>query len=327
MVKRLFKHLLLILSGTSLALFSLWYLITAPLWLAPEGKPVEAIVSIPNLTKHIRYLSETAPERSHDLDNLKVSASYIHKALSQHAKSVEYQNYDVWGLPYTNVIASFGNTFSKNVIVIGAHYDTYDGLPGADDNASGVAGLLELARLLEDTELDAHILLAAYALEEPPSFRTEDMGSFHHAKWLYENDYTVTIMISLEMIAYFSNEKGSQSFPVDSMKYFYPDTGNFIGIVSDFSNHGVSKKLKAAMMENGDLPVYSINAPSFVPGIDFSDHMSFWTFGFPALMITDTAFYRNPHYHEESDTLETLDLEKAAIVVQSLFYSLPVFVD
>jgi len=179
-------------------------------------------------------LSETLPARSDDVDKLDVSAAYIHQIFSQYSQNTAYQTFEVWGIPYKNVIAQFGPKTDQPIYVIGAHYDSYKGLSGADDNASGVAGLLELARLLSTHTLTRQVQLVAYALEEPPYFRTDDMGSFHHAKQLKEHNITVALMLSLEMIGYFSDDANSQTFPLPFLDQIYPNTGNFIALVSAF---------------------------------------------------------------------------------------------
>lgn len=226
------------------------------------------------------------------------------------------------GIEYYNVIANFGPKYSGSLYVVGAHYDSYDGLPGADDNASGVAGIIELGRLFSINPPPNAIQLVAFSLEEPPYFRTDDMGSYFHAKNLHDNSINVRLMISLEMIGYYSEESNSQSYPVSIMGYAYPNVGNFIAIVGGLGQLSQTRFLKENMRKATPLPVYSINAPSFIPGIDFSDHLNYWYFDYPAIMITDTSFYRNHNYHTKNDTWEKLDYNKIAMVIQGLYQSL-----
>jgi hypothetical protein len=268
------------------------------------------------LKEHVIHLSENlSPRSSEDIDNLNKAASYIHQNLVKYSNDVSYQNYKVEELEYKNVIAKFG-TNSDDIIVIGAHYDAYDKYAGADDNASGVAGLLELAKLLSQIELNSQIQLVAYTLEEPPFFRSEDMGSYIHAKSV--KDKNVKLMISLEMIGYFTDEEDSQEFPTSLMKMVYPTTGNYIAIVDQlFSSKATN--IKKIINAHTDLPAFSINAPSSIPGIDFSDHLNYWQFGFPAVMVTDSSFYRYQHYHTEDDTYEKLDYQAMAKVVYGVF--------
>ncbi|HZG51707.1 MAG TPA: M28 family peptidase, partial [Pyrinomonadaceae bacterium] len=192
-------------------------------------------------------------------------------------------------------------------------------LPGADDNASGVAGLIELAYLLGGTPPAVRVELVAFALEEPPYFRSPFMGSAVHAASLRAQGFAVRAMLSLEMIGYFSDQPDSQHYPVSFLKAFYPSQANFIAVVGKMDQGRTVRRIKKAMAEASPLPVYSINAPRSIPGVDFSDHLNYWNEGYDALMITDTAFYRNPHYHTSADTPDTLDYRRMASVVQGVY--------
>ncbi|KPJ91862.1 MAG: hypothetical protein AMJ53_10595, partial [Gammaproteobacteria bacterium SG8_11] len=231
---------------------------------------------------------------------------------------VKEMEYTVWGIPYRNISILFGDETNER-IVVGAHYDSFQGLPGADDNASGVAGLIELARILSHTQLKRSVELVAYTLEEPPYFRTPEMGSAVHAKTLKENAVDVVVMMSLEMIGYFTDEPDSQEYPMSLLKLFYPSTGNFIAVVGNLSGFGVVRKTKRAMRSAMSLPVRSLNAPGALAGVDFSDHLNFWKYDYPALMITDTAFFRNKAYHTENDTWDRLDYERMSEVVKGVY--------
>ncbi|TAG70495.1 MAG: M28 family peptidase, partial [Burkholderiales bacterium] len=223
----------------------------------------------------------------------------------------------VSGRDYRNVIARFGPD-TKDVIVIGAHYDSYDKLPAADDNASGVAGLIELARSLAQAKPTKRVELVAYTLEEPPYFRTEFMGSAIHAKSIKAAGKQVSLMLSLECIGYFSDEPNSQEFPIAALKAFYPTTGNFIALVGNYKDGALAKRVRETMRIATPLPVYSINAPSIVTGVDFSDHLNYWNEGFVGMMVTDTAFMRNKNYHTQNDTPEKLDYQRMADVVRAV---------
>ena len=228
------------------------------------------------------------------------------------------QPYQVNGQTFQNVISTYGPDGAP-ILVVGAHYDTYGNLPGADDNASGVAGLLELNRLLasfvERNVLNKQIILVAYTLEEPPIYATNKMGSVIHAESLKGKD--VALMISLEMIGYFDDQVNSQDYPIGALGLLYPDEGNFVAVADQmFSSSGVA--LKKTINQQGLISAYSINAPAAIPGIDFSDHRSYWAVNIPAVMITDTSFYRNPNYHTANDTFETLDYLKMSYVVNGV---------
>jgi len=274
-------------------------------------------VSSQALRDHVIQLSEKLPRRSDDTDKLDFTVRYINHQLSQYGEVQEHV-YEVGGIPYRNVSVIFGPE-SQQRIVIGAHYDSFQGNPGADDNASGVAGLIELARLLSTETLDIPIQLIAYTLEEPPYFRSQDMGSAVHAKQLKADGVDVIAMISLEMIGYFSDAPNSQDYPMPLMSLLYPTTGNYIAIVGSMSGMGLVRQAKSTMHGVMSVPVYSINAPSVIPGVDFSDHLNFWNQGYPAIMVTDTAFYRNKAYHSEKDTWERLDYEKMGEVVKGVY--------
>jgi Zn-dependent M28 family amino/carboxypeptidase len=229
---------------------------------------------------------------------------------------VSEQPFTVQGRTYRNVIASFGPEDGER-IVVGAHYDAFGPLPGADDNASGVAGLLELGRLLGAAPPALRIDLVAYTLEEPPWFKTEHMGSYVHAQGLRKAGVRLRAMISLEMIGCFSDADGSQSYP-PLLGWLYPDRGNFIGVVSNLGSVSLLRRIKAAMASATDLPVESLAGPSFMMGIDWSDQVNYWNAGYDAVMVTDTAFLRNPYYHTAADTADRLDYARMGKVVQAV---------
>lgn len=271
------------------------------------------------LEAHVRMLAETLLPRDHTHpENLDRVADYIRGQFSATGAAVTEQVYTLGGKTYRNVIAHFGPAGGK-VLVVGAHYDACGELPGADDNASGVAGLLELSRLLAQGGSLQGIDLVAYTLEEPPYFGTNGMGSAHHASFLKQAGRQVKAMISLEMIGYFSAAPQSQSYPIALLGLFYPSKGNFITVVGNFGNFGLTRKVKKAMASATDLPVRSLNAPRAVPGIDYSDHHPYWDQGFPAVMVTDTAFNRNHAYHTAQDLPERLDYRRMAAVVRGVY--------
>ena len=275
-------------------------------------------VSAERLQAHVRALSEEFVPRDYTHpQNLNRAAAYIRDELQRAGARVSVQDFGVRGVTYRNVVASFGPEEGER-IVVGAHYDAAGPYPAADDNASGVAGLLELARLLSAAPLRTRVDLVAFPLEEPPFFRTGHMGSAVHARSLRAQGVRVRLMISLEMIGYFTDAPGSQHFPLAVLKAFYPSRGNFITVIGKLGQASAVRRVKRAMRSASPLPVHSINAPRWVPGVDFSDHASYWDAGYAAVMITDTAFYRNPHYHTARDTADTLDYARMAMVVQGV---------
>ena len=270
------------------------------------------------LLTHLEKLTRPLPSRDYaHPEVLNHAADYIASQLRPFTDSLSRQWYEANGGRFQNVIASFGTEHQERIIV-GAHYDVCGEQAGADDNASGVAGLLELARMLAGKELNVRIDLVAYSLAEPPYFRTEWMGSYQHAKWLHEQNIPVRGMLCLEMIGYFSDEKGSQDYPFGPMSWFYGKKGDYISLVRKFGGGSFARQFCRDFQRTKAIRTKNITAPARLPGIDFSDHLNYWKFGYSALMITDTAFYRNKNYHKASDTLETLDLVRMAQVIDGV---------
>jgi hypothetical protein len=270
------------------------------------------------LEAHVRALAETfVPRDAAHPENLDRAAAYIRRELAAAGGRVEDQPFQAGGATYRNVIARFGPG-TRERVVVGAHYDAAGPYPGADDNASGVAGLIELARLLNKSDLKTQVELVAFTLEEPPYFASSAMGSAVHAQSLRRQRVPVRAMLALEMIGYFSDAPGSQQFPLPSLKLLYPSTGNFITVAGKLGQGALVRRVKRAMRSASPLGVESISAPPSLPGISLSDHRNYWEAGYPAVMITDTAFYRNDNYHGATDTPDTLDYERMARVVQGV---------
>jgi Zn-dependent M28 family amino/carboxypeptidase len=254
-----------------------------------------------------------------DTDRLARCANYISGQFNSFGFKITRQPFLINGNTYQNIVAELvGNSSPEDILVVGAHYDTVHTTPGADDNASGVAGLLALAGRLAGVKMSKTVRLVAFALEEPPFFRTRKMGSYHYARSLKKNRENVEGMICLEMIGFFSDREGSQHYPVPFLRWKFPTTGNYIAMVGNMRSKHFTKTTAGSFMRAVDLPVVTLNAPPIVIGIDFSDHWSFGKFGYKALMVTDTAFYRNPHYHAPTDLPETLDYGRMAKVVEGL---------
>jgi Zn-dependent M28 family amino/carboxypeptidase len=206
---------------------------------------------------------------------------------------------------------------NNDVVVVGAHYDSYYRTPGADDNASGVAVLLELARILKTKKLKYEFHFVAFANEEPPYFKSDEMGSFFYAKSLSEKGTKVKAMYSLECMGYFSNKIGSQDYPFP-FSLIYPDTGNFIAFIGNTSSRSLLRDSVEAFRKHVDFPSEGAAVPGFIPGIGWSDHWSFWEEGYPGIMITDTALFRNKHYHKSSDVFTKLNYKNLARVTFGL---------
>lgn len=270
------------------------------------------------LKNHVFEITNTDKHRNYqNLEALNHVAQYIFNQLKPYCDTVFYQSYWVHGKEYKNVVAQIYNT-NKSTIVIGAHYDVCNDQDGADDNASGVAGLLEFARNVDQNKVNYTIELVAYTLEEPPFFRTQQMGSFIHAESLHNKNTEVYGMVCLEMIGYFDDAKKSQDYPLGFLSLFYGTKGNFITLVNKYGMGKFARKFSKSYKKNATIRTKEFAGPAKLPGIDFSDHLNYWAFGFSATMITDTAFYRNKNYHEEGDTIDKLNFQKMALVIDSL---------
>lgn len=286
--------------------------------LLPRHTLVVPSVDPKSLEADVRALTE-APARDYlHPERLDEVAAWIKGRLEAEGASVSEQVFTVQGRTYRNVIARFGQGTGE-LLVVGAHYDVCGPNPGADDNASGVAGLLGLARLFGRQPPVGPVELVAFTLEEPPYFRTANMGSVHHARGLAADKTPVKAMLCFEMIGTFSNEKGSQRYPVPGLDLVYPGKGNFISVIGGIGHGNLARKVKSAMQSASPLPVWSMNAPADMTGVDFSDHASYWKEGIPAVMITDSAFYRNRRYHTTQDTADRLDYIRMAQVVEGVF--------
>ncbi len=268
------------------------------------------------LRAHVDYLAGEAGERnSRFYESLERARLYIEHALTEADYEIKHDAYVLSGRTYRNVVAERKGT-AERVVVIGAHYDTAPGTPGADDNASGVATLLELARSLRAFAPAPTIRWIAFTLEEPPYFGTSLMGSRVHARKCRERAERVEGMMSLEMTGYYSDLPASQRYPLPFLSWFFSSRGNFIAVVGNFHSRRLARRVAGGMAEAGGIPIEQTAFP--LPGAGLSDNWSFWEEGYPALMITDTAFFRNPHYHLRSDLPETLDYGRMAATVTAL---------
>lgn len=273
------------------------------------------------LYQDVQALTSISPARNYaNLASLNKAADYIKAEFEKLDLHVSEQRYKADGHEYRNIIASIGEEHAERVIV-GAHYDVCGDQPGADDNASAVAGLLETARLLHEQKptLRHRIDFVAYSLEEPPYFASPQMGSAVHAKMMHEQKAAVKAMICYEMIGYFSDEPNSQQFPDPQLAKLYPNKGNFIVVVGKQGQEEIVARVQELMQQNATIDVQSISLPVAAGLAGLSDHRSYWTYGYQALMINDSSFLRNPHYHKKSDTIDTLDFDRMAEVVNGAF--------
>ena len=276
--------------------------------------PVEAEETVlPAVQQHVLVLAGEIGERNLSRpDKLEAAAAYIEAQFDAMGCEVKSLPYDVDGATVRNLEVTLpGKELADELIVVGAHYDTFWGTPGADDNASGVAALIELGRLLKDKSLSRTVRLVAFANEEPPHFHNDSMGSLVYARQCSERGDNVVGMIALEMLGYYDDAEGSQAFP-PLLSAFYPHTGNFLAFVGNIGSRRLLHESIRVFRETTDMPSEGLSGPTFISGVDFSDHWSFWQCDFPAIMVTDTAFFRNENYHEPTDTPDTLDYVRLA---------------
>lgn len=276
-----------------------------------------------NLYEHVNVLSRQIGERnSYKYDSLQRAHHYISTVMKKSSFQVKDLGFGYQKFIFTNIEAEkIGNTHPEEIIVIGAHYDTVIGTPGADDNASGVATLLEFIRLFDDYDNKRTLRLVAFTLEEPPFHGTPQMGSYVYAKRCSDRRERIIAMFSLEMLAYYSNKRKTQKYPNSEMARQYTDKGNFISIVSNEDSGAVGEKICREIKNHSAVPAVFLVAHPSIPGVNLSDHDSFWSFGYKALMITDTAFYRNPNYHKAGDTIDTLNFKYFSKMVGALYYA------
>ncbi len=267
------------------------------------------------LEAHVRALAETIGERNvYRPLALSDAADYIERQWHAMGYEVIRQTYELDGILCSNLeIVRLGNRYPEEILLIGAHYDTVIGSPGANDNGSGVAAMLEMARQFANVEVDRTVRFVAFVNEEQPFFLSAQMGSLMYARAARERRDNIRLMVSLETIGYYSERPGSQHYP-SGFRSFYPDEGNFIAFVSNLRSRRMLHRFAAAFRQHSQFPAEHLATFSWIPGVAWSDHASFWR----ALMVTDTAFYRYPHYHAPTDKADELDYVAMAVVTEGL---------
>jgi Zn-dependent M28 family amino/carboxypeptidase len=272
----------------------------------------------------VDFLTSIKPARNfQNLRSLEKVCSYLRDEFVAMGTEPAEQTWTAGGNEYKNIIASY-NPSATRTLVVGAHYDVAGDQPGADDNASAVAGMLETARLVfaNKPNINYRIDFVAYCLEEPPFFASDFMGSYIHAKSLHDKNVDVIGMICYEMIGYFSDEPNSQPFPSPALAKIYPHTANFIMVVGIEKYKEFNNKVHKLMSQDSGIDVQVVNFPSSDANAGLaglSDQRSYWRFNYPAFMINDTAFVRNPNYHTKTDTIDTLDFDKLTEVINSAY--------
>jgi hypothetical protein len=319
-IKQIFKRA--VIGCLIILLFSITIFTIHNYPFSSEPKDLARLSDTNNIRRNLESIINTPGYRNaKNVAVLDTVAEKIRMEFVKHTDRVSIQDFKVNENGYKNIIASFGPQDGERIIV-GAHYDVRHEEDGADDNASGVAGILELARLLKGQSLKYRIDLVAYTLEEPPFFGTEQMGSYVHAKSLHDAKVPVKGMISLEMIGYYSDEEGSQSYPIGALKWLYGNKGNFITVVQKSFCGSFAKQYRKLAFKNNSILTKGFRTPSFLGGDSQSDHNSYWKFGYSAIMITNTAFFRNHNYHKKGDQLATLNIPKMGLAIDGVFRTL-----
>lgn len=284
----------------------------------PPALSAGELESAEYLRKHVRKLAGEVGQRNRAAaGSLEASSRYIARTLEQHGYEVIEQAYQTSRGAGLNIAGETRDT-EDDALVVGAHYDTVPGSPGADDNASGVAVVLELARLRMQRSNGRGVRFVAFADEESPYYSTDAMGSRRYARELAAKGAKPRGMLSIESVGYYTDREGSQGYPLAWLRLIYPPSGSFVAFVADLGSRGLLKRSIGTFRSSATLPSEGASLPAGVPGIAWSDHASFWEIGVPAIMVTDTAPFRNPHYHEPSDTPDRLDYEKMARLTTGL---------
>jgi Zn-dependent M28 family amino/carboxypeptidase len=270
------------------------------------------------LAADVEYLASEIGERNiPHYPQLNAATEFIERSLASAGLQPRRDSYELHGRACHNLEVEIRGT-RPQVVVVGAHYDSVFGSPGANDNASGVAGLLALARRFAGKPTAQTLRFVAFVNEEPPYFQTEEMGSLVYARRCQARGDQISAMLSLETIGYFSDAPHSQKYPSPGLGVFYPTTGNFIGFVGNFPSRALVRRAIGVFREQAKILAEGAALPSFVPGVGWSDQWSFWQCGYPAIMVTDTAPFRYPYYHMVSDTPAKLDYDRFALVVSGM---------
>lgn len=310
-----------------LLVFGFWRWMMPPSASADLSEPLTENLQMKTkqIKSDVEYLANTIGERNmHTTGTMDSSVTFIQERFTSMGYSVENHQYTLQrgiyaGRTASNLIIEIpGSDKNDEIIVIGAHYDTVSGSPGANDNASGVAVLLAAAGELQGTEPDRTIRFIAFANEEPPFFQTADMGSYAYARRSGERGEKIAAMIALDGLGYYDTSPGSQSYPLPGLGFAYSNRADFIGLVTRLSDLSLLRKISAGFKDAGVIPTESAALPGFLPGVNWSDHWSFWKHGYPGMLITDTLLFRDPHYHTPGDTPERLNYQNMGRITTAL---------
>src|ERR1700736_2166501 len=278
----------------------------------------EEIALREELRADVRTLGAEIGERNMlHYPQLNAAADFIENSFSSAGLHPRRDTYELQGKAFHNIEAEIRGS-APQIILIGAHYDSVFGAPGANDNGSGVAAMLALARRFATRSTSSTLRFVAFVNEEPPYFQTKQMGSFVYASRCKGRGDQISAMISLETIGYFSDAPRSQTYPAPGLGIFYPTIGNFVGFVGNVRSNALVRRAIAIFRKQAKIPSEGAALPAFIPGVGWSDQWAFWQHGYPGIMITDTAPFRYPHYHRATDTPDKLDYDRFALVVSGI---------
>jgi Zn-dependent M28 family amino/carboxypeptidase len=319
--RRIFSNALRIAIAVAAVLVLLWWFgMRMPGRNVSKVKPLspDEIALREELRSNVQKLAGEIGERNlWHYAQLNAAADFIEDAFSRAGLRTRRDSYEVRGESCHNIEAEIpGNR--PEIIVIGAHYDSVFGSPGANDNGTGVAATLALARRFANTKPEHTLRFVAFVNEEPPHFLSGEMGSLVYARRCKERGDNFSAMISLETIGYFSDAPRSQTYPSPGLGLFYPKVGNFIGFVSDVHSRALLRRVIALFRKDAKIPSEGASLPAFIPGVSWSDQWSFWQHGYRAIMVTDTAPFRYPYYHSSNDTPDKLDYDRFTLVVSGM---------
>ena len=284
----------------------------------PPLSDAEAVLREELVVDVAKLAGEIGEKNIWHYENLTAAADYIRNSLTEAGYVVQLQDYQVEGKICYNLGAEItGTKEPERIVVVGAHYDSVYGSPGANDNISAVTATLALARRFTDKRPACTLRFVFFVNEEPPFYQTNQMGSMVYAKSCRAKGENITAMLCLETIGYYSEQPHSQKYPFP-FNFIYPAKGNFIGFVSNLSSRKILHRVVGSFRKKCSFPSQGGAIPQIVPGISWSDHSSFWQQGYPAIMVTDTAPFRYPYYHTPEDTPDKIDYERLARVVWGL---------
>jgi Zn-dependent M28 family amino/carboxypeptidase len=271
------------------------------------------------LEADVRHLADEIGERNtRHPEGLEAAARFVERGLSVCGAPKRHE-YEIGAMRCANVeVEIAGGSRASEIVIVGAHYDSVPGCPGANDNATGAAGVLAVARRFAGTKPARTLRFVEFVNEEPPWFQTEHMGSVRYAKRCKERGENVVAMLCLETLGCFRTEEGSQKYPAPGLSLCYPSRGDFVVFVGNVASRALTREAVGAFRGAAAFPSEGAALPSWIPGVDWSDHWSFWEEGVPAVMVTDTAPFRYEQYHTPADTPDRVDFDRLARVVDGL---------